>query len=301
MRASNNNSLQHTAIRHWLSWGVYPLSWAIAGCLLLAALYGYFDMSSAWMLSNLILLVLFISLETLFPFQRRWGATWSSFFTDLKYIFINGAFLGLVRSALALFAIDLSGSSTGLATEWPIWLQVVAALLIFEACQYSVHRYMHTGRGKIGHFFWRLHSAHHLPRKLYITMHAVGHPLNGLLIQTLCIIVPIWWMGYTETATTVFLMINAIHGLIGHFNVDTRMGWFNYVFVGTELHRYHHSSALKEAKNFGAVLSVYDQLFGTFVYRPGKPPEELGAFNEENYPGYQNILKSLLFPFRRGL
>ena len=32
----------------------------------------------------------------------------------------------------------------------------------------------------------------------------------------------------------------------------TPAGWLNYIFVGTELHRYHYS--------------VFDQMFGTFVY-----------------------------------
>lgn len=284
--------------RLWLQWGVYPLSWGIAIFLFASALHGHLEMTTAWMLSNASLIILFIILEIQFPFQRRWGATWSSVFTDIKYIAMNGAFLGLVRAAMGLYAIDISGASTGPASEWPIWLQLVAALLIFEACQYTVHRHMHVGNGRVGSFLWRLHSAHHLPQKLYVTMHAVGHPVNGLFIQTLCIVLPIWWMGYGEAAVTMFLMVNAIHGLISHFNVDTRMGWMNYIFVGTELHRYHHSSALKEAQNFGAVLSVYDQLFGTFVYKPGVAPDELGAFNQKDYPDYQNIIQSLVFPFK---
>ena len=299
MHQSTDESLAKLPMNKSLRWGIYPLSWVVVGCLYIAALKGQLAMSTAWMLSNLVLIVFYISLETLFPFQRRWGATWSSLFTDLKYIIMIGAFLGLVRSGLALFAIDMSGSSTGLASDWPLGIQVVAALLIFEAFQYSLHRYMHMGSGKVGHFFWKLHSSHHLPQKLYVTMHAVGHPLNGLFIQTLCIVVPVWWMGYNEAATTLFLMINALHGLIAHFNVDTRMGWFNYLFVGTELHRYHHSSALKEAKNFGAVLSVYDQLFGTFVYKPGTAPGELGATNPDAYPDYQNISETLSYPFKR--
>lgn len=283
----------------WLQWGVYPLSWVIVISFFLAAVFGHIEMSTAWMLSNLTLIILFIFLESLFPFQRRWGCTWSSLSADLKYIAMNSLFLGLVRGVLALWAIDLSGNSTGPATQWPLLWQLIAALLIFEGFQYTVHRYMHDGRSRIGLFFWRLHSTHHLPKKLYVTMHAVGHPLNGLFIQTLCIVLPIWWMGYSEAATTLFLMINAIHGLIAHFNVDTRMGWMNYLFVGTELHRYHHSSALKEAKNFGAVLSVYDQLLGTFVYKPGVPPEELGASDHDRYPDYKNIFQSLAFPFKR--
>lgn len=298
VHTTDTKSVTHPIILNCLYWGIYPLSWVIVISLFVAAQHGHFELSTALIISNSSLLVLYIAVETVLPFKRRWGATWSSLFADVKYIAMNGMFTGLAKAGLALFAIDLSGTSTGIASQWPLLIQVIVALLIFEACHYSIHRYMHMGSSRIGLFFWRLHSAHHLPQKLYVTMHAVGHPLNALLIQTLTIVLPIWLMGYGQSATTLFLMINAIHGLIAHFNVDTRMGWFNYLFVGTELHRYHHSSALKEARNFGAVLSVYDQLFGTFVYNPGTAPAELGAFDQTLYPDYKNIGQSLVFPFK---
>lgn len=280
-----------------LRWVIYPLGWLIVISYFTAAYAGYVEWNTAWLLCNATLLVGLITLETLFPLQRRWGATWSSFVTDLQYIVMNGAFLGLVKAGLGLYAISLAGNSIGPATSWPLWLQLISAVLIFEAIQYSIHRAMHEGNSKLNHFLWRLHSSHHLPQKLYVTMHAVGHPLNGLLIQTSAMVLPIWWMGYTEVACTAFLMLNSLHGLIAHFNVDVRMGWMNYIFVGTELHRHHHSSALKEAKNFGALTSIYDQLFGTFVYQPGRPPLELGAANHERYPNYQDLGDTLAFPF----
>ena len=75
----------------------------------------------------------------------------------------------------------------------------------------------------------------------------------------------------------MFLMINGLYGLISHFNVDARMGWLNYIFVGPELHRYHHSAGVNDAKGYGNTLSIYDWMFGAFVYRPGVPQAELGV------------------------
>ncbi len=285
-------------LKRMLRWGIYPFGWLIIVSYFSAAATGYIQWNTAWLLGNVTLLILLITLETLYPFQRRWGATWSSVLTDLQYIVMNGAFLGLVRAGLGLYAISLAGDSIGPASDWPLWIQLICAVLTFEAVQYSIHRAMHEGNSKFNHFLWRLHSAHHLPQKLYVSMHAVGHPLNGLLIQTTAMVLPIWWMGYSEATCTAFLMLNSLHGLLAHFNVDVRMGWMNYLFVGTELHRHHHSSALKEAKNFGALTSVYDQLFGTFVYTPGTPPCALGAVNQDSYPNYQDIGATLAFPFR---
>lgn len=289
----NNLGTLRTVVR----WSVYPFCWLVAASFYSGAWQGQLHWSAALTLSNGSLIVLLIGTELLIPYQRRWGASWRSFFTDLKYMAVNGAFLGAVRFGLALVAISAAGTSTGPASEWPVWLQVVSALVIFEALQYTVHRYMHVGESPVGLFLWRLHCAHHLPQKLYVTMHVVGHPLNGLLIQTLVMVLPIWFMGYGEAASTAFFMLTGMHGLIAHFNVDVRMGFMNYLFVGTELHRHHHSSALKEAQNFGAVLSIFDQLFGTFVYRPGDAPAELGAVNKHRYPDYQNLVETLRFPF----
>lgn len=38
------------------------------------------------------------------------------------------------------------------------------------------------------------------------------------------------------------------------------MGWMNHVFIGPELHRYHHSADFNEAVNQGATLSLFDVL-----------------------------------------
>ena len=87
----------------------------------------------------------------------------------------------------------------------------------------------------------------------------------------------------------MFLMINGMHGLISDFNVDVRAGWFNYLFVGTELHRYHHTAVVTDAGIFGATLSIFDQLFGTFVYHPGVPLRDLGVGAATGLPAYERF------------
>ncbi len=97
----------------------------------------------------------------------------------------------------------------------------------------------------------------------------------------------------------MFFMINGMHGLISHFNVDVRMGWFSYVFAGTETHRYHHSADVNEARNYGATLMIYDLVFGSFVYRPGVPPAELGVSPDTGLPPYERFFKVIRLPFVR--
>ena len=94
------------------------------------------------------------------------------------------------------------------------------------------------------------------------------------------------------------LVLLAIGGSIQHCNIKLRYGWLNYVFNTNELHRWHHSKRIDEANhNYGAVLIVWDVVFGTRYYRPDGSPQELGIHHEERYP-MNNYWKQLLIPFR---
>lgn len=288
------NSLPRTLVR----WGLYPASWVILLFGVHNIVLGTMDARTIWGMTSGTLVVLYLIIEFTLPYQKRWSMTWKSFLADFRFILVNSGAAAATSAGLALFAITTSGQLSGPATDWPLAAQVVAALLIFEAINYALHRLMHEGRGWFGKWMWSIHAAHHLPPRLYLVMHAVFHPINGVLIQGFALIIPIWVMGYSQNAVAVFFMINGMHGLISHFNVDVRMGWANYIFVGTELHRYHHSADVNEAKNYGATLSIYDQIFGTFVYRPGVAPAELGVHPDTGLPAYERTFAVLALPFR---
>lgn len=286
-------------LRRLVRWGLYPVSWLVLLSGFVAIAEDVAAPRNIWMTCIGILALCFFLLEWLVPYERRWAMTRRSFFNDLKFIVINSGVVAGFTALLGLFAISLSTINTGWASNWPMPVQLFVCLLIYEAVNYALHRAMHETGGGLGQFLWRAHSAHHLPPRLYLMMHAVFHPLNGVMIQTVAVILPVWWMGYAPDVVTMFLMIMGLHGLISHFNVDIRMGWANYIFVGPELHRYHHSADAAEAKNYGGTLSIYDLLFGTFVYRTGRPPEHLGVAPDAGLPDYGQTLQVLKLPFTR--
>jgi len=290
------DTLPRRLVRRWL----YPVSWAWILIGLALFLRMEVDERPAWILITLPLVILYLVLEIVLPLDRRWSMSWRNLPPDIVYIVLAAATIGLVSAGLAMASITISGEAQGPARDWPLWLQVPVLMLVFEFMNYWLHRAMHELGGRFGRLLWHIHAAHHLPRGLYLLMHAVSHPLNAIIIQGLAIILPIWIMGYGPEAVLIFLVVNAFHGIISHFNVDLRMGRANYLFVGPELHRYHHSAEVSEAKNYGAVLSVWDQLFGTFVYRPANYPKELGTDPETGMPEYRRIFTVLALPFHRG-
>jgi sterol desaturase/sphingolipid hydroxylase (fatty acid hydroxylase superfamily) len=54
---------------------------------------------------------------------------------------------------------------------------------------------------------------------------------------------------------------------------------------------------MSEALNYGATLAIWDLVFGTFVYRPGVAPAELGTDPESALPEYRRIPSVLALPF----
>ncbi|TAX54641.1 sterol desaturase family protein [Rhizobium leguminosarum] len=286
-------------IRRVIRWGLYPVSWIWVVCALNRFLAMGVDERPAWILITLPLLLTYLVIELTLPMQKRWSMTWRTLLPDLAYIVSSGATVALVSAGLAMLTITISSKTGGPARDWPIWIQLPVLFLVFEFMNYHIHRGMHELRGPLGRLLWRIHAAHHLPERLYLLMHAVSHPFNAVLVQAFAIILPIWLMGYSPDTVLIFLVIDAFHGIISHFNVDLRLGWANYIFVGPEVHRYHHSADVNEAKNYGATLTLWDQIFGTFVFHPGLAPQELGVSPDANLPPYQQIPSVLALPFRR--
>jgi len=279
----------------------YPLLWLWLIVCGAAALTAPGELKTIVAVKSGVAFAFLFALEMIYPLDRRWGITWRYFLKrDAVLAAVNMGTSALVTYGLLLLAIGTAESKHGVMTGQPLWLQVICGLLIFELLQYTVHRSMHLSNGPVTRFLWRTHAIHHLPQQLYLIMHIVFHPLNLVIVRLAVQLTPVWLLGFDPMAVFLYGSVIGLHGTISHLNFDLRMGWMNYLFVGPELHRYHHSAASHEAQNYGAALSIFDQLFGTFRYTPGRHPEALGLSEARGYPGQTQPFRSLLFPFTRG-
>ena len=51
-----------------------------------------------------------------------------------------------------------------------------------------------------------------------------------------------------------------------HLNVSWRLRWLEWIFVTPRYHHIHHSdNPAHHTANLGAVLTIWDRLFGTYV------------------------------------
>lgn len=236
-------------------------------------------------------------LEWRAPLRREWGITWQSFLRrDLPLALTNGAAIGATTLGMTTLARHLDGPLHD-ATALPWWAGALAAIAIADLLWYWLHRLSHEARGPLGRWLWRMHVVHHLPEQVYVLMHPVSHPINTALVRAILMLPPLL-LGLSPQAVFAASVLTAFQGLVSHFNVDCRAGWFNQLLIGTELHRYHHSRKAAEALNYGAVITLWDRLFGTYLYR-AVPPAALGVEQPERYPGDRQWLVLMLLPLRR--
>jgi sterol desaturase/sphingolipid hydroxylase (fatty acid hydroxylase superfamily) len=284
-------------IKQSVRYVLYPVLLGLTVAVAAGAILHGWNYSTVYGLTTLATVVTLALVERVMTFERKWAMTGKSFLRDLKYIAIDAPSIALVKTVFGIWAIRYSQHHRDLLGHKPLWLEVVFFLLVFEFIQYWYHRLSHEAPGRAGRFLWRVHLAHHLPDQVYVVMHAVFNPVNALITAAI-IQTPLILLGVSPEGALVATLLIDLQSLVSHFNVDLRAGYFNYIFIGTETHRYHHAADPKVSGNYGNTLAIWDILFGTFVYRPGVAPERLGVYDQAAYPDSNDLIGVITLPFR---
>lgn len=280
-------------VRYWF----YPLLLIATLTAAILTMRAGSDLQRAFGIFMGVRFVLLLGMERVFGFRKEWGMNWPSFRRDLKYAVLLGGGGFAVKFAAGWLAIGVADNSHGALSGWPVVAQLLVLALSYEFVQYWQHRISHEQRGALGRFLWRAHVQHHLPKRVYLLMHVVSHPINFAIVMAVNIGV-IYGLGVGKDAVFLLNVILGLQGLVSHFNVEITAGPLNYLLVGTELHRGHHSAALEDMGNYGVLTPFWDIVFGTFRYVPGKAPEALGVSDPQHYPPSNRILATLALPFR---
>ena len=243
------------------------------------------------------IIAVMVVVELLHPLRQEWKMTRASFLRrDLPFLLVGSVTLGTADYIVGWVTIQHSISHPSTLASLPLLPALVLALAAKDLLWYVYHRMAHQLNGPVGERLWKIHVAHHLPQQVYVLMHAVSHPIDAVLARALSAL-PLFFLGFSPEVVFLVSVLVSLQGLVSHFNVDIRVGWLNYFVVGTELHRYHHSADRQEARNFSAVVTLWDHLFGTFYYRPDAIPARLGVEQPDAYPSDKSILKVLVLPF----
>jgi sterol desaturase/sphingolipid hydroxylase (fatty acid hydroxylase superfamily) len=153
--------------------------------------------------------------------------------------------------------------------SWPIanqWLSFGTAFLLLDLLQYAMHRCQHAVP-----FLWRFHALHHSDPDVDVTTSVRHHPIEYVLAAGF------YWLAVLALDVPVFVVMShalAVFAAAAVTHGNTRLpGWLDRllqpVVITLDLHLVHHSISYDEANaNFGAVFSIWDRLFGTYVRLP---------------------------------
>ncbi len=179
---------------------------------------------------------------------------------------LNVALAGFVFASPATFRPQLA-SVLGIALPaWPIaaaGVSFVAGFLLLDLLHYAVHRCQHAVP-----FLWRFHALHHSDPDVDVTTSVRHHPVEHLIVSA------IYWLAVLALGIPAVVVIShtlAVFAAAAVTHGNIRLPeWLERglqpVVITLDLHLIHHSLAYEEANsNYGAVLSIWDRLFGTFT------------------------------------
>ena len=98
-------------------------------------------------------------------------------------------------------------------------------------------------------------------------------------------------------------MITIPFTYFNHANISLPL-WLDkglsYVIVSPNMHKFHHHHELPWTdRNFGNVLSVWDHIFGTFVY--GDPTKIVYGLDTSNHTDDEDVVFQLGIPFNKNV
>jgi len=234
--------------------------------------------------------VLFIILERIFPYNKNQKILREGFFNDLAlYTIAQSYILGIIIFSLIIKFIDNTSelSRLQILKETPVWIQLIAFTITHDLYIYWMHRWQHSNK-----YLWRLHEAHHSPKKVDWLSGSRSHALEILINQTVEFL-PIVLLGSPPEVIAYKGVISAVWGMYIHSNLCIKTSWLQKIINGPEMHRIHHTTGKGRNRNFATKLAVWDWIFGT-AFQPDEKAEVYGL--KTFFP--TNFFYQFLFAFR---
>lgn len=141
-------------------------------------------------------------------------------------------------------------------------INAFAVVLTFFATEFGYYWYH-----RLSHevpLLWTLHHTHHSAMKMNLTT-AVRLNWIGLFISPV-FYVPLVVIGFSTEIIVICLALGLFYQYFLHTEAIKKLGFLEGLFLNTpSAHRVHHGSNPKYIdKNYGAMLVIFDRLFGTY-------------------------------------
>ncbi|GIV38467.1 MAG: C-5 sterol desaturase [Thermonema sp.] len=172
--------------------------------------------------------------------------------TSVVKIFIKGvtlAFFGYLHQQYALFDIPANA-----------WWSVLLLFLLNDLIFYWYHRLGHESR-----FFWATHVAHHSSQLFNFSTAIRGNFIH--FFYRFFFWAPLAILGFDPLMIVLIDEIGFYYQMFIHTKTIGKLHpVIEFIFNTPSHHRVHHgSNPAYIDKNYGAVLIIWDRLFGTFA------------------------------------
>ncbi|SHG27985.1 sterol desaturase family protein [Flagellimonas flava] len=178
-------------------------------------------------------------------------------------IYIFNRFVGrFIAIAMVTFCIGVFSKYAILQTSYT-WYWLIYAYIVWELAHFVYHYLGHKVR-----LFWCLHSTHHAPEEMNLSVtHAhffLEAPYADTIRTSICIV-----LGVKPELLFTVMFIDGTYGAFIHIGEnmirDARFGFLNKIMLTPSHHRVHHArNPLYMDTNFCNLLNIWDRVFGTY-------------------------------------
>ncbi len=226
------------------------------------------DLPTLYKLGWIIVCLLFVwGLEALVPLFRH-------DYNKLRHDGVNLVFLSftLVLNILiglatvsVFYWVEISGVGLLNLVDLPLWIEVILGVMLLDLfAQYVAHYTLHRVK-----WMWKFHMIHHSDSKVDATTGTRHHP-GDYVIREVFAIATVLVFGIPVSFYVLYRIITIFFTYISHANIRLPI-WIDkplsVLFITPHVHKFHHHFERPWTDtNFGNIFSIWDRLFGTFVY-----------------------------------
>jgi len=247
-----------------------------------------------------IALIALLALESIVPMFVGRERRISHDLSNLALGLINAGVIALVFGGAVLVVTEWARENSFGLLHWietPLWLNWIAALVLFDSWMYVWHVLNH----KVA-LLWRFQSVHHADREVDAST-ALRFHTGEIVLSTMARLAVLPLIGMTVTQLLLYEAILLPVILFHHSNVRVpeRLDAFLRLVIPTPwMHWVHHSRWKPETdSNYGSALSVWDRVFRTFRLREVPWELNLGLDEDREEREWRTLIGMFKRPFSR--
>lgn len=258
----------------------------------------FFETMPTWMKAGWVFFVLTIFwilegyYKLVFTKYNKWRHAKTNFIL-LAFVMLINLFFGILTAGVFLW-IDNSNFGLLQHITAPVWLELLLSILILDLiAQYFVHFLLHKIQ-----WMWRLHTVHHSDKNVDVTTGTRHHPFDFIIRETFALLTVVI-MGMPIAFYLFYRILSVLFTYFTHANISipTKLDKaLSYIIVTPNMHKFHHHYQMPWTDtNFGNMFSIWDRLFGTYVYE--NTADIKYGLDITDHKDDENILHQLKLPF----